>query len=215
MRGLGLKTIALSVTLLSLAALPPANMVRADDLEGASLVQHLRDGGYVLLLRHAHAPASPPSKEIADQSNLTLERQLDEQGRDSAKAMGKAIKKLRIPIGLVLSSPTYRAMETVRLAGLGTAQPTAQLGDGGQSMARDAVSGQASWLRSTVASQPKPGSNTLLVTHMPNIQTAFPDDAADLSDGEMLVFRPDKAGGAKLVAKIKIEDWPGLADHQG
>ena len=213
MRGLGLKTIALLVIPVLLAAFPPADVVRADDLQGASLVQHLREGGYVLLLRHAHSPASPPSKEIADESNLSLERQLDEQGRDTAKAMGKAIKKLHIPISLVLSSPTYRAIETVRVAGFGTAQPTAQLGDGGQSMMRDAVSGQASWLRSTVASQPKRGSNTLLVTHMPNIQTAFPDDAAGLSDGEMLVFRPDNAGGTKLVAKIKIEDWPSLAGH--
>ena len=210
MRGLGLKTIALFIPVL-LAAFPPASVVRADDLQGASLVQHLREGGYVLLLRHAHSPASPPTKEIADESNLSLERQLDEQGRDTAKAMGKAIKKLHIPISLILSSPTYRAIETVRVAGLGIAQPTSQLSDGGQSMMRDAVSGQASWLRSTVASQPKRGTNTLLVTHMPNIQTAFPDDAEGLSDGEMLIFRPDGAGAAKLVAKIKIEDWPGLA----
>jgi phosphohistidine phosphatase SixA len=213
MRGLGLKAIALLVLPVLLAAFPAVNTVRADDLQGASLVQQLRKGGYVFLLRHAHSPASPPAKEIGDASNLSLERQLDEQGRDTAKAMGEAIKKLHIPIGLVLSSPTYRAMETVRLAGLGPARPTSQLGDGGQSMMRDAVGGQASWLRRTVASQPKFGSNTLLVTHMPNIQTAFPEDAADLSDGEMLVFHPENEGGTKLVAKIKIEDWPSLANH--
>jgi phosphohistidine phosphatase SixA len=213
MRVLDLRTIALLVIPVLLAAFPPANAVRADDLQGASLVQHLREGGYVLLMRHAHSPALPPTKEIADESNPSLERQLDEQGRDTAKAMGKAIKELHIPISLVLSSPTYRAIETIRVAGLGTAQPTSQLGDGGQSMMRDAVSGQANWLRSTVASQPKRGSNTLLVTHMPNIQTAFADEAEGLSDGEMLIFRPDGAGGAKLVAKIKIEDWASLAGH--
>jgi phosphohistidine phosphatase SixA len=35
--------------------------------------------------------------------------------------MGEAIKKLGVPIGDVLSSPTYRARETARLASLGRA----------------------------------------------------------------------------------------------
>ena len=41
---------------------------------------------------------------------------------------------LRIPIGDVLSSPTYRALETVRLGQFTTPQISAELGDNGQSM---------------------------------------------------------------------------------
>jgi hypothetical protein len=125
--------------------------------------------------------------------------------------MGLAIKTLHLPLGQVLSSPTYRALETVRIAGLGSPQPLSQLGDGGHSMMRNAVSAQANWLRARVAEPPRPGSNTLIVTHMPNIQSAFAQDAAGLSDGETLIFRPTGRGGAKLVAKIRIEDWPRLA----
>lgn len=213
MRHLNLKAI----TQLAIAALLTATVltdpVRAKELQGATLVQHLREGGYVLLLRHAHSPTAPPTKEFADASNLTLERQLDEQGRDTAKAMGEAIKKLRIPIGLILSSPRYRALETVRFAALGRARPTSQLGDGGRSMVRDAVSDQASWLRSAVASQPKLGSNTLLVTHLSNIQTAFPDEAAEVSEGDMLIFIPENERSPKFVGKVRIEDWPSLANH--
>jgi hypothetical protein len=52
------------------------------------------------------------------------------------------------------------------------------------------------------------GSNTILVTHMPNLTAAFPSFATNVADGEALVFGPDGKGGAMLVARIKIEDWP-------
>jgi phosphohistidine phosphatase SixA len=185
--------------------------VNAEMLTGTSLVQHLRLGGYVLLMRHAHSPVELPDKGIADSDNHNLERQLDETGRSTARAMGEAIKKLHIPIGAVLSSPTYRALETVRYAALGSAKTYAELGDGGQSMSVGAVAGQTGWLQKMVAERPKPGANTIIMTHMPNIQTAFRQDAADLTDGEALVFHPDGHGGAQVVAKIKIEDWPSLA----
>jgi hypothetical protein len=125
--------------------------------------------------------------------------------------MGEAIRTLHIPLGSVLCSPTYRALETVRAAALGHPQTFAQLGDGGQSMMRGAVSGESNWLRNKVAERPRRGSNTLIVTQMPNIQSAFAQEAADLSDGETLVLHPDGKGSARLVAKIRIEDWPRLA----
>ena len=75
-----------------------------------------------------------PSKDVANADNTKLERQLDEAGRRGATTMGEAIRALRIPIGIVLTSPTYRALETVRLAGLDSATSVNELGDGGQSM---------------------------------------------------------------------------------
>lgn len=185
--------------------------VSAAPLTGMALVQHLREGGYVLLMRHAHAPAEPPEKGMAAPDNRNIERQLDEAGRKSARAMGAAIRTLHIRVGAVLSSPAYRALETIRYAALGAAKTHAELGDGGQSMMASAVSGQADWLRKRVAECPKPGANTIIVTHMPNIQAAFKQDAASLGDGEALVFQPDGSGGASLVARVKIEDWPSLA----
>jgi phosphohistidine phosphatase SixA len=200
-----------AVTLLIAAmAFASCNTAKAETLSGVSLVQHLRQGGYVILMCHTHSPVETPDKGVTDADNAKLERQLDETGRSTARAMGEAIKKLHVPIGGVLSSPTYRALETVRFAALGPARIYAELGDGGQSMSIDAVAGQADWLRKRVAERPKPGSNTIIVTHMPNIQAAFSRDAADLTDCEALVFRPSGHGKGELVAKLKIEDWPGL-----
>jgi phosphohistidine phosphatase SixA len=194
-------------------SLVTGNAANADTLSGPSLVEHLRQGGYVILMRHAHSPLELPSKAKADPSNAKLERQLDETGLTSARAMGDALRKLHIPIGAVLSSPTYRALETVRIAGLGNAKTFPQLGDGGQSMMANAVRGQESWLRDRVSERPLAGSNTIIVTHMPNIQTAFGQIAKGLTDGEALIFRPDGHGGAPLVARVPIESWPKLLNR--
>jgi hypothetical protein len=70
---------------------------RGDPLSGAALVAALRQGGYVLLLRHASSPSTPPTATSAERDNSKLERQLDGTGRASAQAMGKAIKALGIP----------------------------------------------------------------------------------------------------------------------
>jgi hypothetical protein len=70
------------------------------------LIGRLRQGGYVLVMRHASSPREAPSKEVANADNTKLERQLDEAGRRNATAMGEAIRALRIPIGIVLTSPT-------------------------------------------------------------------------------------------------------------
>ena len=202
-----LRVVALSAILIGSAA----GGARAEQLTGSGLVAALRQGGYVLLMRHTRSPEARPDKIAADPENTNLERQLDQVGRDTAGAMGEAIKKLRIPIGDVLSSPTYRALETVRLASLGRAQGFAELGDGGQSMQR-VQEKPAEWLRKRVAEPPRAGTNTIMVTHLPNITAAF-GQAASAVDGEALVFLPNGKGGAEFVARVKIEEWPALANE--
>jgi hypothetical protein len=121
--------------------------------------------------------------------------------------MGNTIKELKIPIGEVLTSPTYRALETVRLAQFPKPQSQAELGDGGQSM-QGASDAQAAWLRERVTHAPV-GTNTVIVTHMPNLTRAFPEWGA-VADGEAVVLRPDGRGGATIVGRIKIEEWAKL-----
>jgi phosphohistidine phosphatase SixA len=180
----------------------------AQTLSGEQLVTALRAGGYVLVMRHASSPRQPPDKQTANADNVDLERQLDTKGRTTAAAMGQALHALKIPIGEVLTSPTYRAQETVHLAQLPNPKPQDELGDGGHSM-QGITDAQADWLKQKVAHFPR-GTNTILVTHLPNIERAFPQWSADLADGETLVFGPDGQGHATVVARVKIEEWPTL-----
>ena len=177
----------------------------AQQLQGDALVKALRQGGYVIMMRHASSPREAPDKATANPDNTKIERQLDQEGRATATAMGTAIRGLKIPIGAVFSSPTYRALETVRYAQFGKPQAIPELGDNGKSM-QGGTEAQAAWLRKKVTDLPK-GTNTLIVTHMPNMSRAFPDATKGLADGEALVFGP----GGTVLARVKIEDWPKLA----
>jgi phosphohistidine phosphatase SixA len=180
--------------------------VEGQELSGSALVKALRSGGYVLVMRHASSPRETPDAQTANPDNTTRERQLDETGRSTATAMGQALSKLGIPVRQVFTSPTYRARETVRLLGLRDAMPIEELGDSGRSM-QAAGDAQAEWLHKIVARAPM--GNALIVTHMPNIARAFPT-AADVADGETLIFKPDGKGGTVVVARVKIEEWPRL-----
>ena len=180
----------------------------AQSLSGAGLAEALRQGGYVLVMRHANSPAQPPDKKDADAANVKLERQLDAAGRDAARSMGEAVKALRIPIGAVFSSPTYRALQTVNLASLGKALAVPELDEGAAGMQGNAEVVRVTWLRAAAAQAPRAGTNNFVVTHAPNIKDSFGIDAAA---GEALVFKSDGKGGVTQVARIKIGDWPALA----
>jgi len=160
--------VAVPICLAMLAAVPAmAGQTSPHD----ELMSRLRQGGYVLVMRHASSPREAPSKDVANADNTTLERQLDEAGRRGATTMGEAIRALRIPIGIVLTSPTYRAMETVKLARFNSSTTVNELGDGGQSM-QGITEEQATWLRTRVTETPRSG-NTILVTHQPNLSRAL------------------------------------------
>src|ERR1700682_1348141 len=127
----------------------------------------MRQGGYVVVMRHTSSPREAPGQQSANADNVNRERQLDEVGRTSATAMGNALRKLKIPIGDVLSSPTYRALETVRYAKLGDPKTFAELGDNGKSM-QGGTQAQAVWLHKQALQFPS-GTNTIIVTHLPNL----------------------------------------------
>jgi phosphohistidine phosphatase SixA len=181
-----------------------------EPLPKAELLASLRHGGLVILMRHASSPRMAPDAAHANVDNTTAERQLDDVGVASARAMGESLRRLRIPIGQVLSSPTYRALETVKYAQLGQAVTLPELGDGGASMQADPTGSRARRLRALADKAPALGANTLIITHFPNIFEAFGATAAGLADGEALILQPVPQGSPTLMARIKIEEWSQL-----
>jgi phosphohistidine phosphatase SixA len=178
----------------------------SQSLSGPALVKALRQGGYVIVMRHTSSPRETPDKQKANADNVNLERQLDTAGRTEATSLGNALRDLKIPIGSVLTSPTYRALETVKYAQLGTPKTFVELGDNGRSM-QGGTEAQAAWLKNAVTQFPS-GFDTLIVTHLPNLTGAFPQQAAGMADGEALIFGSDGKGGSAVVARVKLEEWP-------
>src|SRR5690242_12366673 len=95
------------LALLITTAVARAAIVHASELKDSALLAVLRHGGCVILMRHASAPDARPTARTAAPGNGNRERQLDGEGLADARAMGVALKRLGIPIGEVMSSPTF------------------------------------------------------------------------------------------------------------
>ena len=65
---------------------------------------------------------------------------------------------------------------------------------------------RAEALRALVATAPDSGTNTLIVTHKPNIRDAFGKDWFEIQEGEASIFKPD-GGRFALVARVQIGQW--------
>lgn len=184
-----MKTLLASALALVIAtSLAHAAVGPAHQSKDSTLLAALRHGGCVILMR-------------ADSGN----------GIADARAMGAALRQLGIPLGDVLSSPTFRARETIAAAGLRSPRTFEQLGDAGHGMSREAVAGWSKWLRQMVSRLPAAGSNALIVTQRPNISDAYGRLAAALQAGGALIFRPDGHGEAHMLAVMQIGDWKQLA----
>ncbi len=61
--------------------------------------------------------------------------------------------------------------------------------------------------RALVATAADPGSNTLIVTHKPNILDLLGKDWFEIKEGEASIFKPDGSGGYTLIARVAIDQW--------
>ena len=174
----------------------------AQDISPEALVTALQEGGHVIVMRHASSPRQAPDAERANAGNANLERQLDANGRETAKTMGESLQRLGIPVEAVLSSPAYRSVETGREMGFGEVTLVAELSNEGIM----AVNG--AWLAENVT-MGTDGGNRILITHGPNIRSAFPEAATGMDEGESWIFRPSD-NGAELLGRLKIESWNNL-----
>jgi hypothetical protein len=71
----------------------------AQTLSGEALVKALRQGGYVLVMRHTSSPRDAPTRASANPDNVKLERQLDETGRATATAIPERRYRARARTG--------------------------------------------------------------------------------------------------------------------
>jgi phosphohistidine phosphatase SixA len=165
------------------------------------LVRELREGGRVLVIRHATADAEIDRQELL--RSCLLQRNLTEAGRAQARAIGKGVETLQIPIGDVRSSPMCRTRDTARLA-FGRATLDRDLVSPGVigTAADDERRAQA--MRAMVEDLPPAGENAVLVTHTGNIGTALGEET--VAEGETLVY----GEGAELVGRIPAERWAEL-----
>jgi phosphohistidine phosphatase SixA len=174
------------------------------------LVQSLRSGGYVIVVRHGATFSDQADSVPIDFNDISKQRNLNQKGKDLAKAFGEAIRQVGIPVGEVFTSNFNRAYETAVLAGFKVVKKTIDLTDGGLIVSPDENNRRAAALRNMLARAPEPGKNTFLITHKPNIVDALGKDWFDVEEGEASIFKPE-GGKYQLVARVQMADWPKLA----
>ena len=181
----------------------------------AEWIDALRLGGYVIVLRHGATYSDQASADSMSRANGPAQRQLNEQGRAQAKSIGEAMRRLKIPVGLVMSSTSQRAVDTSRLLGLGEVTATPDLGESGPALSADESKRRALALRKLAATRPLPDNNLVIVSHKPNIVDAFGEDWSAVREGEASVFEPDGNGGYKLILRIQASEWSELVPGPG
>jgi len=95
------------------------------------LLPELRKGGYVLFLRHPQTNPDQADTDPLNLDNVQAQRQLSDEGRQQAKALGEAFRALKIPVGKIISSKFERAREAARFLGVGEVTTSVGVTEGG------------------------------------------------------------------------------------
>lgn len=171
-----------------------------------ALIADLRNGGYVIVFRHAPTNRDQADTDPLNFADTTHQRLLSEKGRELAGEIGESFLALKIPVGKVYTSKYNRAIETGELIGGGKVTPTLDVTEGGLVATPIENDRRAAALKELVATAPAAGTNTIVVTHKPNLIDAFGGDWAASKEAEAGVFKPD-GKTAVLVARIQASDW--------
>jgi len=184
-----------------------APLSAADESEVANA---LRAGGLVILVRHGATFTEQADTDPFHPDNIAAQRNLNDKGKALAKAFGEALRQIGAPVGTVHTSLFNRAYETAVLAGFTDIQKTADITEGGLVVSPNENNRRAEALRKMLGTAPKPGTNTVIITHKPNIVDALGKDWFDVKEGEASIFRPEN-GSYHLVGRVQMDEWPRLA----
>jgi len=183
----------------SAGAAPVATIVPV--LSGQALIEALRRGGYVIAFRHALTDMTQSDREPLDLTDCAAQRNLNQAGRDQARAIGAEFTRLLIPRTRTLTSPYCRTRETAELA-FGAFEINGALE---QQVSRDAAA-TAAVMNSLLSSLPPPGQNTIMVTHSTNLTVV---GLPVIGEGDSIVLRP--SGTAWMpIALVRAVDWTQL-----
>ena len=198
-------TLAIVCLFNVLAVAAPA--AYADDRE---IAQALRAGDLVVVVRHGATFADQADTDPLNFDNIAAQRNLNDKGKALAKAFGDALRQAQVPVGKVYTSKYNRAYETAVIAGFKDIEKTTDLTEGGLIVSPNENNRRAEAFRKMLATAPRPHTDTILITHQPNIVAALGKDWFDVKEGEASIFRPAD-GSYKLLARVQMDEWPRIA----
>lgn len=172
--------------------------------DDAGLIRALRQGGYILALRHAQTDMAQKDNQGTNFDDCSKQRVLTADGRENAKKIGEWIKQIGIPVGSVLSSPFCRNKDTAQLAFGKVTIDNAVMGVDDESTAKRKV---------LLTAAPAAGTNTVIVSHQKEMTKSTGSEMELFGEGAALVITPTggPGGGFQIVHTISFFDWERLA----
>ncbi len=178
--------------------------------DNKDIAQVLRAGGLVIVVRHGATFPDQGDTDPLNFDNIAAQRNLNDKGKALAKAFGDVLRRAGFPVGKVYTSKYNRAYETAVIAGFKDIEKTSDLTEGGLVVSPNEGNRRIEAFHKMLGTAPKLGTNTILITHKPNIVDALGKDWFDVKEGEATLFRPEN-GSYKLVARVKMDEWPRIA----
>ena len=205
------RTITALVVSFGLSAMLGAAVPRSGAADNMDIAQALRAGGLVIVVRHGATFPDQADTDPLNFEDIAAQRNLNDKGKALAKAFGNSLRQVGISVGKVYTSKYNRAYETAVVAGFKDIEKTADLTEGGLVVSPNENNRRIGAFHKMLGTAPKPGTNTILITHKPNIVDALGKDWFDVKEGEASIFRPQN-GAYMLVARAQMDEWPRIAD---
>jgi len=196
-----------ALILLMLLAATIVTTVAATAQPPTDLLPELKKGGYVLFIRHPRTNPDQADTDPLNLDNIKAQRQLSDEGRKQARAMGECFRALQIPVEKVISSKFQRAQEGAKLLAVGEITTSIDVSEGGLVVTTRENQRRAKALRQLLSTPPAKGKNLVVLSHKPNLQDAAGKEFGDLNEGEVVVFRPLGDGKFTAVARVSSEAW--------
>jgi len=190
------------VAVVGAAALTVGGAATATNADPA-LARAMKRGRLVLVVRHAATNLSMPDQDRVVLSDCRTQRNLNAQGREDARTIGRGARRLRLRIENVLSSPFCRTRETARLA-FGRFRISQALLNTIDARHDARWRRQIRTARRLLGTKPAPGMLTVLVTHGSVVGDTT---GQTLEEGETLVFRPLGSSRFRLLGRILPAEW--------
>lgn len=170
-------SLAASISLTAASALSDQN----------ELVDRLKAGGHILMIRHAMAPGNgdPLNFRIGD---CSTQRNLDSFGRAQAQNIGKWMRTRGIDSARIYSSQWCRCLETANLMGLGSVQELTALNSFYELVQNREPNLSA--LNDFISRQPVEGKLIIFVTHSVTI-AAMTEKSVSSGEGILLKLHKD------------------------
>jgi hypothetical protein len=184
-----------------------------------SLVQCLRGGGYLIHWRHAKADVCQDVEPLGTAADTktpnwwkscnshcatATARQLNNEGIEQARQLGREMARLKIPIARVISTEFCRGVQTAQKMALKYRGKSIKI-----ETAKELTSfvydekNRCSNAYKLLAQAPAKGTNTALIGQKGNDCPVI----GNLDIAAAAVFKPDGTGGSQLAGVVKLADW--------